>query len=139
MATTDRDILSALIRIGQLTRQEREAFESMWDQVDGRRGKLSPRQRSWAEKVYYAQKLDQPMAVRPPKEYAPKIGFAYDPNVKRVISASSLDQFEQMCPHVKKGGKAYQRVEHFFRTGGHRFELRPKPKEKDPPPQDPEE
>ena len=61
---SDRDVLSALIRIGQLTRQEREAFEGMWDQVDGRRGKLSPRQRAWAEKVYYAQKLDQPMAVK---------------------------------------------------------------------------
>lgn len=130
---SDKDILSALIRIGQLTRQEREAFEGMWDQVDGRRGKLSPRQRAWAEKVYFAQKLDQPMAVRPPKEHAPRIAFAYDAKVKRVISASSLEQFETMCPHVTKGGKAYQRVEHFFRTGGHRFELRPKPKEPKPP------
>ena len=121
---SDKEVLSALITIGQLTRQEREAFEGMWDQVDGRRGKLSPKQRTWAEKVFYAQKLDRPHQNRPPKETAPKIGFSYF-DVERKVSASSIEQFETMCPSGKKGTPAYDRVAKFFSTGGHRFELRP--------------
>ena len=116
-------MLSTLLRIGQLTAMEREAFESMWDQIHRTRGKLSNKQSAWVERVFYKQQLDKPQE-RPAKERSPKVGYFYDPTIKRTVSASNMKQFEVICPHIVKGSPAYQRVEKFFKNGGQRFELR---------------
>lgn len=121
---SNKEMLSALIRIGKLTAQEREAFESMWDQAHrSANGKLSHKQKAWIEKVYYAQKLDQPQA-RPAKVVPPKIGVIYDPTAKRTVEASTFKQFEAMCPHIVKGSSEYERVKTFFANGGTKFQLR---------------
>jgi hypothetical protein len=121
-------MLSALIRIGKITNQEREAFESMWDQIHRTRGKLSHKQNAWVEKVYFKQGLDKNVA-RPAKEKpSPKIGFAYDAEAKRTVSASNMRQFETICPTVEKTSSFYLRVKKFFENGGVRFELRAKVK-----------
>jgi hypothetical protein len=117
-------MLSSLLRIGSLTKQEREAFESMWDQTHrSSRGELSNRQRAWIEKVYYAQHLDTKQE-RAAKKIVPKTGFIYDPTATRTRVASNIKQFEVLCPSIKKDDPTYQRVESFFRNGGERFELR---------------
>lgn len=120
---SSKDMLSKLIRIGNLTAHEREVFEGMWDQLH-RTKKLSHKQNAWIEKVFYAQGLDR-KEERPAKEKrSPKIGFVYDANVKRTVSTSNMKQFEVICPDVEKNSPMYLRVEKFFKNGGERFELR---------------
>lgn len=121
---SNKEMLSALIRLGKLTHQEREAFESMWDQVHRTAGKLSNKQRSWVEKVYFAQKLDQPKTLTPREPRSPKVGFAYDEAIKRTVAAFNITQFETICPTVAKDSPFYGRVKKFFESGGERFELR---------------
>lgn len=116
-------MLKALLTQGQLTAQEREAFESMWDQTHRTR-KLSHKQMAWIEKVYFKQELDKPKA-RAAKTRTPKVGYIYDATAKRTTTACNMQQFREMCPHVEPGSALFKRVEAFFRNGGQRFELRP--------------
>ena len=119
----DQLMLKALLVQGTLTAQEREAFESMWDQTYKTR-KLSHKQMAWIEKAFFKQGLDRPKA-RPAKQRSPKVGYIYDVEAKRKTVACTLAQFKTMCPNVEPGSALYQRVETFFRNGGERFELRP--------------
>lgn len=120
---SQKDMLSALLRFGKITAQEREAFESMWDQAH-RTKKLSHKQNAWVEKVFYKQGLDKAQE-RPAKEKpSPKVGFIYDADVKRTVSAANMKTFEMICPNVPKDSPLYKRVEKFFTSGGQRFELR---------------
>lgn len=120
---SNREMLEGLLRHGKLTAQEREAFESMWDQIHRTGGKLSNKQRAWVEKVFYKQQLDRPQE-RSAKQATPKVGYVYDPNAKRTVAAFNLKQFETICPQIEKGSSTYERVKRFFEAGGQRFELR---------------
>lgn len=122
----DQEMLKALLTQGQLTAQEREAFESMWDQTYRTR-KLSHKQMAWIEKAYFAQGLDKPRA-RKAKKRSPKVGFVYDLEAKRTRTAVNMAQFETLCPEVASDSPLYKRVAAFFKNGGERFELRPGPK-----------
>lgn len=119
-----KNMLKKLLTVGKLTAQEKEAFESMWDQVHRTGGKLSHKQNAWIEKVFYKQGLDKNVE-RPPKEKtSPKVGFIYDEKAKRTVSATNMKAFEAICPDVTKDSPLYQRVAKFFQNGGERFELR---------------
>jgi len=123
-----KEMLSALIRHGKITAQEREAFESMWDQIHRTRGKLSHKQNAWVEKVFYKQGLDKSQPLPPKEKRSPKVGFAYDTEAKRTVAATNMKAFEAICPNVEKDSPFYLRVKKFFENGGERFELRAGPK-----------
>lgn len=64
----DKKTLLGLLNSSELTRNELEAFQSMWDQIA--RGKaLTHKQRAWAERVYYKLGLDR---KEPPTASGPK-------------------------------------------------------------------
>lgn len=131
MARKDQEMLSALLKQGRLTAKEREVFEGMWDQTF-RTKKLSHKQMAWIEKVYFQQELNRSIP-RAAKKRGPKVGFLRSETARRTTAATSMKQFEAMCPHIEPGTPIYQRVQQFFRDGGERFELRPKK----PEPEDP--
>lgn len=123
MANPTKDMLSAILRFGKISAQEREMFESMWDQAHRVR-KLSHKQNAVIEKVYFKQGLDK-AKERPAKEKpGPKVGFVYDEKAKRTVAATDMKQFAVICPDVAKDSSLYKRVEKFFQNGGQRFELR---------------
>lgn len=120
MATT-KDMLSAIIRFGKLTKQEEVTFGDMWDSLH-RFKSLSVKQAAWVEKVYLAQKLDKTENRVKPKK---KVGFINDPSVTTPIRVESLLEFARAMPHVEKDSPLWKRVEAFLRTSDHVVELRP--------------
>ena len=56
----DRRMLKALLLCEEIEDDEREAFDDMYDQIEGRRrDELTHRQRSWVEKVFFKHNLDR--------------------------------------------------------------------------------
>jgi hypothetical protein len=58
-------MLKALLLCEEIEDDEREAFDDMYDRIEGRRvDELTHRQRSWVEKVFFKHELDR---EEPPK------------------------------------------------------------------------
>lgn len=57
-----KDMLAEVIRRAVLKPREKEDFVDLWDCIH-RFNKVSDRQKAWIEKVYFGQKLDQPVST----------------------------------------------------------------------------
>jgi len=114
-----KDKLSACLTRGKLNRSQREAFESMWDQIH--RTKLTFKQKAWVESVYHGQRLDE--GVR--HDRAPKTMVSRS-DVSDTMKFRSLAAFRKQFPQVKKGTPQYDKVKTFFESGGEVLEIRPK-------------
>jgi len=137
-----KELLSTLLQKGKLDPKEKEAFENMWDALH-RYGRLTQKQKAWAEKVYYTQELDRPN--QPPiNERRPvrrvtqsgtfvgvgaakssRIGYINHSGTREVILITNFSMLKELCPDIKPGSKQYQKIEAFFRDGGQVLKIKP--------------
>src|SRR5512142_3312207 len=120
-AIPPRQMLETILKTATLSAKEREAFESMYD-ATFKFGKLSKRQLSWVEEVYYKQNLSA--IGRPPPKKSPKVAFIRDDATKGTLKAHNLEHFMRLRPSTEKGSPLYLKVQEIFKAVGLVFEIR---------------